>query len=196
MDVRHLEPADSGGLARRARGRRDFVGGEPVLVQQGDALLRERMHGHMTAFARERLDALALRLGRERTAACASPTPGYLLSPRAVSILLRARRAAPPVAGVRAAGGRVRVQRVDGCLPCHGDQETLLDEQPPHARGPRRLDYEPTRSTECSVQGPVVVHPTARVERTLLRGPVVIGPGAADQRRHISGRTRRSARMS
>ena len=43
---------------------RDFVRDEPVLVQHGDALLRERMRVHVSAFARERLDALALAAGR------------------------------------------------------------------------------------------------------------------------------------
>jgi glucose-1-phosphate thymidylyltransferase len=39
-------------------------------------------------------------------------------------------------------------------------------------------DYEPSSLEECTVQGPVVVHPSARIRRTLLRGPAIIGPGA------------------
>jgi glucose-1-phosphate thymidylyltransferase len=150
---------------------RDFVGDEPVLVQQADALLRERMHGHISAFAREGLDALALRL-RKRD----SPAPGYLLSPRAVSILV-AGRANNLIAGVRAGGGRVRVQDVDGCLACHGDQQVLLESNRRMLEG---LSAEPDqrRFEECSLQGPVEVHPTAEIRRSLLRGPVIIGPGA------------------
>ena len=30
----------------------------------------------------------------------------------------------------------------------------------------------------CEFQGPVKVHPTARLEHTLIRGPAIIGPGA------------------
>ena len=176
MDVHHLEPADSGELHGALAAAYDFVAGEPVLVQQGDALLRERMHGHLTAFSRERLDALALRLGREDTRHLRKPEPGYVLSPRAIEILLE-RASGSALGGVRAAGGRVRVQRVDGCLPCHGGTEMLLDGNR-HVLERIESYYEPTSLTECRVQGPVVVHPSARVSNTLLRGPVVIGPEA------------------
>jgi glucose-1-phosphate thymidylyltransferase len=154
---------------------RDFVGDEPVLVQQGDALLRERMHGYISAFAREGLDALALKLP---DATPRLPTPGYLLSPLAVSILLDDfEAAADPVSGVRAGGGRVRVEPVDGCLPCHGDLETLLESNRRMLEGtPSAVD--PGSLRECEVQGPADIHPTARLERTLVRGPAVIGAGA------------------
>lgn len=155
-----------------------FVGDEPVFVQEGGALLRERMHQHIAAFAREGLDALALRLPDSAPARLREPTPGLLLSPRAISIVRE--QPAPidnPVAGVRARGGRVRVQQVDGCLPCYGDQESLLE-------GNRRMleriesSYDPASLDDCRIQGPVIVHPTAQVSRTLLRGPLIIGPGA------------------
>src|SRR5215211_3426362 len=68
----------------------EFLDGEPVLVQQGDALLRNRMHAHIAAFARDGLDALALRLYDEARAG--EPTDSaYLLSPRAISTLLSGR---------------------------------------------------------------------------------------------------------
>jgi glucose-1-phosphate thymidylyltransferase len=157
---------------------RDFLAGEPVLVQQGDALLRDRMHGHIATFARERLDTLVLRLASHSAAEARLPAPSYLLSPKAVSILLDGPSdRANPVSGVRAMGGNVRIQRVDGCLACHGDHETVLDSN-------RRMletittDYNPASLEESAIQGPVIVHPTARVRRTLLRGPAIIGPGA------------------
>jgi glucose-1-phosphate thymidylyltransferase len=172
--ARFLPWRSSAGIGGALVAGREFIGDEPVLVQQADALLRERMHAHVSAFARERLDALGLRL---RAGSAGSPAPGYLLSARAVSILLKGRRPANPIAGVQAQGGRVRVQDVDGCLACHGGRDILLEsnrrmlEQLETAGTPERLE-------DCTVQGPVDVHPTARVRRSLLRGPVIIGPGA------------------
>jgi glucose-1-phosphate thymidylyltransferase len=173
LNVRHIGWAPERGVAGALAAGHDFLREEPVLVQEGGALLREHLHAHISAFAREELDALALQL----TSRPAS-TPGYLLSPRAVSIVLGEHEdASDPVAGVRARGGRVRVQHVDGCLPCDGDLELLLE-------GNRRMleglatSYEAGSLEECRVQGTVDVHPTARVTRTLLRGPVIIGPGA------------------
>jgi glucose-1-phosphate thymidylyltransferase len=175
LTVRYAEWQPTRGLGGALADARDFLGEEPVLVQQGDALLRDRIHAHISAFAREQLDALALRLSQPGSRV--ATTPGYLLSPRAVSILRATPDAAKPMAEVRAGGGRVRVQSVDGCLPCHGDLEALLE-------GNRRMlerllsDAAPATLEGCKVQGPVEVHPTARIERTLLRGPVVIGPRA------------------
>ena len=163
-----------------------------MLVEHGDALLRERMRVHVSAFARERLDALALRL---EPAAPEAPelTPGYLFSPRAVSMLLENHDdAANPVAGLRAGGGRVRVQNVDGCLPCHGNLEALIESN-------RRMlerhasDVDPACLEDSTVHGAVEIHPTAQVRRSLLRGPVIVGPGAHGDRRLHRARTRRSA---
>src|SRR4051812_2025627 len=82
LTIRHHEWDGSGGVSGALAVASDFPADEPLLVQQGDALLRDRMHPHIATFAREQLDALALRLGRS-----GQPVPGYLLSPRAVSIL-------------------------------------------------------------------------------------------------------------
>jgi glucose-1-phosphate thymidylyltransferase len=156
----------------------DFIAGEPVLVQQGGALLRGRMHRHFSTFARENLDALALRLVRSEPSSAFAETPGYVLNSRAVEIIRGASGTAKdPVAGVREQGGRVRVQRVDGCLPCHGDLETVLES---NRRVLEKLDpsIDPTTLDQVNVQGAVHIDPTARVARSLLRGPVVIGPGA------------------
>ncbi|MDA0166929.1 sugar phosphate nucleotidyltransferase [Solirubrobacter ginsenosidimutans] len=169
-------PAEGIGAALGAAER--FVADEPVLVQMGDALLRDRLHSHIATFAREGLDALALRLTRDGGERLLSPAPGYLLSNRAISILLDGADATTnPVADVRAGGGRVRVQRVDGCLPCHGDQESLLDSNRRVLEG-LQSSYDASLLDECTVQGSVAIHKTARVRRTLLRGPAIIGPGA------------------
>jgi glucose-1-phosphate thymidylyltransferase len=173
LTVGYADYLPSVGLAGALSAARSFLGGEPALVQAGDALLRERVHPHLAAFARDGLDAVALR-----TRAAGGRDLGYMLSPRAVSILLeRPDAALDPVAGVRARGGRAGVQTVDGCLPCHGDQDTLLecnrrllDELAPCVQG--RV------GDDCTLHGAVVVHPTARLARCTVRGPAIIGPGA------------------
>lgn len=154
---------------------RDFVGDEPVLVQRAGALLRERIHPFIAAFASERLDALALRLPAAADAN-AGLDGGWLLSPRAISILTKGdTRDADPLAHVHAEGGHVRVQDVDGCLPCQGTQEALLEAN-------RRMleelvpDVDPACLERSEVQGPVIVHPTARIESSLVRGPAIVGP--------------------
>jgi glucose-1-phosphate thymidylyltransferase len=180
LRVTHLEWATERSLGGALAAGHEFVQDEPVLVQQGDALLRERMHTHIAAFASERLDTLALRLDEHALAQPLSrePGPGYLLSPRAVSILLDGcPRAANPLAGVRARGGRVRVQHVSGFLLCHGDQESLLDSNRQMLEG-LAASYEPGSIEDSRIQGAVVIHPSARVRRSLVRGPAIIGPDA------------------
>jgi glucose-1-phosphate thymidylyltransferase len=174
LTVRYAECPWGSGVDGALAVTRDFVGDEPVLVQRVGALLRERIHPHIAAFADERLDALALRLagpGQGETV-----DSGWLLSERAVSMLMdRADAGGDPLARVRAGGGHVRVQAVDGCLPCYGGQEALLEAN-------RRMleeivtNVDPACLERTQIQGPVVVHPTARLEDTLVRGPAIIGP--------------------
>jgi glucose-1-phosphate thymidylyltransferase len=156
----------------------DFLADEPVLVEPADALHRERIQPHIAAFADEHLDALALRLGDAAAAHCDLGAGGYLLSQRGVSIMLdRSDTGADPLARVRDHGGHVRVEQVDGCLPCHGGQDRLLEgnrcmlENLPSSV--RRGAY-PT----SQFQGRVKVHPSARIEQSVVRGPAIIGAGS------------------
>lgn len=149
-----------------------FGAGEPLLVQHADALLHGRLTRHIAAFDDDRLDALALRLEDDPD----GTPPGYLLSPRAQSLLVGG-PAANPIGAVQASGGRVRVASVAGSKPCHGDLESLLDCNRHVLQG---LDAasDLALGEDCRVQGPVVVHPSATVQRSTLRGPLVIGPNA------------------
>jgi glucose-1-phosphate thymidylyltransferase len=158
-----------------AAGRR-FMRDEPVLVQRGDALLRESMGGHISLFARERLDAMALRLSAVTRRPI--PAPAYLLSTRAVSILLgRPQVATSPIDRVEALGGRVLVHDVHGVLSCDGNQDALLESNRVVLEGLTPSAVQPPLE-DCIVQGAVEIHPTATVCRTTLRGPLVVGPGA------------------
>jgi glucose-1-phosphate thymidylyltransferase len=179
LDVKHLEWGVNRSLGGALLTSCEFLDKEPLYVQQGDALLRGQMEPHLAAFARERLDTLAFKLEGGEPAPARAPRglgPGYLLSPWAVSVLIaNAADGANPLAGVRDRGGRVRVQRVFGSLPCHGDQQALLECN-------RQLleriepEYDSRLIEDSRIQGPVIVHPTARVQNSLLRGPAIIGP--------------------
>jgi glucose-1-phosphate thymidylyltransferase len=178
LSIRYEQCPGAGGLTGALAACRSFIGEEPVLVQQGDALLRGRLSPYITAFSDERLDAMALRLVPAHVAPSPELPSGYLLSPRALEVLMESPQAAVnPIDAVGVSGGRVRVQPVDGCLPCHGDLDALLD-------GNRRMleqlegDATLAQLEDCEVQGHVIVHPTAEVRRSTLRGPLIIGPGA------------------
>ena len=100
------------------------------------------------------------------------------MSPRAVSILTTGPAAdGNPVIGVRAQGGRVRVQRVAGLMPCSGDLDRLLESNRSVLQGLDR-SVEPASLSAADIQGQVEIHPTASVVRSLVRGPVIVGPGA------------------
>jgi glucose-1-phosphate thymidylyltransferase len=174
LNLKHLQWTGEDHLISALAAGYEFLGGEPALVLQGDALLRERLHAHISEFARDGLDALALRLDDE---AGGEPVDcGYLLSPRAISTLLSGRhRDGDPIDAVRRAGGRTRVEGVVGCLPCHGDQQRLLEGNR-HMLEKLQTSYDPQSIDNSRLQGPVVVHPSAIVRGSLIRGPVIIGP--------------------
>jgi glucose-1-phosphate thymidylyltransferase len=176
LSVGYVEWPSGAGVADALQSSRHFIGDEPVLVEQADALVSDRMHPHIAAFAGEALDALALRFAGP-SAAEQGVLGAYLLSRRGLTFLLERPDAGEDLLlGVRSRGGRVDVQDLDGCLPCHGGEEALLEA---NRRILARLtgDHDPASLVASDLQGPVVVHPTARLERSLVRGPAIIGPG-------------------
>jgi glucose-1-phosphate thymidylyltransferase len=178
LRIRYGDWDSSAGVQGALAGESDFVGDEPVLVEHGDALLREHMHGHISTFAREELDALALRLDHPVVQMRNRATPGYLLSPLAVSILRESTAgSASPVARLRANGTRVRIETVNGCLPCHGDLDALIESNRCMLEG-MAASVDAASLEDTTVHGAVQIHPTALVRRSLLRGPLIIGAGA------------------
>lgn len=177
LDVRYAECPQSEGLAGALSVCERFIGNEPVLLQQADALLHGHLSRHISSFADDRLDALALRMAAKPMPG-PEVSPGYMLSPQALELLRgHPAAAANPISEVRAAGGRVRIASVNACLPCHGDLDALLDS---NRRMLQELAWptEPVSLPGCEIQGPVSIDPTAEVRSSLIRGPVVIGPGA------------------
>jgi glucose-1-phosphate thymidylyltransferase len=154
----------------------DFVDGEPVIVQPADAMLSARLRDHVVNFAREDIDALALMVVPARTpAALPRVAGGYLLSPRAVSIMRAGPASRDPLARLRSHGSQVRVLDVDGCLVCHGGESSLLEANRQVLTGIAG-SVDPAGLDACEIQGAVVIHPTARLRNTLVRGPAIIGP--------------------
>jgi glucose-1-phosphate thymidylyltransferase len=177
LTIRFGECPAGHGVRQALEACRSFIGEEPVLVQRADTLLRGRLHAHIAAFSKDRLDAMALRLAPHPGRQAADAPPGCLLSPRALNLLMeRADPGSDVLSEVRASGGRVREQAVEGCW-CAGDVDALLDAN-------RRILQElvadgcATPAEGCELQGPVVIDPSARLRRTTVRGPAVIGPGA------------------
>ena len=154
-----------------------FVGSGPVLVAQGDLLLRERLGALNDDFTDRNLDALILRpdsgMG-PNTAAIA----GCIIGPVAYAALRCAVAAfddALPQLGVD--GARIGVREVDACMPCRGGAEELLE------ANRRMLDQLAPRTTgervfESRIQGRVSIHPSAEIRSSIIRGPVAIGAGA------------------
>jgi glucose-1-phosphate thymidylyltransferase len=179
LSVRYVRWTPETGIGGALVAAREYLGDEPVLVGPGDALHRERLHPHIAAFADHRLDVLALTVPGAPSDADGNPVRGgYLLSHDAIGLLQEATPCdGELLAGVRRSGGHVHVREIDTCLPCHGDQDRLLE-------GNRRVledlarDVDPAAYPGCDFQGAVAVHPSARIDHTLVRGPAVIGPHA------------------
>lgn len=178
LSARFIDWAPSSGIAGALAAVEQYLGGEPVLVQHGSALMHEHLHAHISTFARDRLDALALRLPASAGSHGIPCTPAYLLSPHAVRLLLGSPELGrDPIAGVRAHGGRAGVREVDGCFVSAGHVDALLEANRRALEG-LSAHVEAASLQDCNVQGPISVHPTARLERTVLRGPLIIGAGA------------------
>jgi glucose-1-phosphate thymidylyltransferase len=155
----------------------DFIGGEPVLVQRADALIRKDLRDHIVSFAREDLDAVALMVGQAQTAdGLPRLAGGYLLSAHAVALILDGGDGTrDPLARLRQLGGEVRELDVDGCLACHGSEASLFEANR-HALSTIKRNIGGVALHGCAIQGPVRIHATASLKNTLVRGPAVIGP--------------------
>lgn len=150
----------------------------PVVIHQAGALLRTRLGDHLDGFAEDGLDALALMVAPGRVPVLPRPpAAGYLLSAHAVRTMRDAPVGSDPLIRLRRRGGHVRVLEVEGCLACHGDEATLLRANR-HALIALETAVTDAMLENCEIQGPVVIHPTARLRNTLVRGPAMIGAGS------------------
>jgi glucose-1-phosphate thymidylyltransferase len=176
LELTHLEH-DGGPNVLASASVADFVGSAPVLVHQGDVLLRERLSAFEDDFDEHELDALIMRPMPAASVPVQDPF-AYIIGP-GVHPMLRGDAAAldDVLERLRAAGARIGVREVDACIPCRGGAHELLD-------GNRRMleqlahQHYGERVFDSKIQGPVSVHPAAEIRGSVVRGPVVIGPGA------------------
>jgi glucose-1-phosphate thymidylyltransferase len=170
-------------IGEALRMTRDFVGDEPVLVQRVGALVHERIGPHIAAFADEHMDALALRLRDTSPGGGEGADGGWLLSERAIAILAQRRDGGDDVlARVRDGGGDVRFRNVDGCELSHEDALLTANRRMLEAIVPA---VDPDCAERSEVDGPVIVHPTSRVEDSVIRGPAIIGPRTLLRRAYV-----------
>jgi glucose-1-phosphate thymidylyltransferase len=155
---------------------------EPLIVARGDGVLRDGLRTHLAGFARGGLDALVLEL---TDAAPRDPALAYVLAPAARSVLAaREGIAASPRQRLEARGASVGVDEVRGVLASVGGQETLLaaNREALERVAPGGADVA---ASDCVIQGPVLIHPTASVASTTLRGPLVLGARAVVSESYI-----------
>ena len=182
-----------------------LLAGQPFVAQHADGLLYEELPVMLEAFAREDPDdALLLvqprsgggrRIGHveeaRRRAAALESDPRARLPMAGVHIfaagfLARAgenvRRAAPLAdlsrlgAHVVRSSARVSVRRVEGWRRFDGDLKVLLEMNRLILED---LDARPVAlAGDSRVEGRVRVHPSARVESSLIRGPAIVGARA------------------
>lgn len=177
MRISHRVVRGGPGLEGAIGAVEEFAGDQAVVVHQADAVLVPPLHDHLHGFAEDRLDALALMIVSDRLPRASPPiVAGYVLSPRAVSVLRDGRAGADPLVRLQERGGSVRRVAVEGCLACHGGEETLLEANR-YALAGLRNEVTDALLEDCEIQGGVVIHPTATLRRTVVRGPAIIGAG-------------------
>jgi glucose-1-phosphate thymidylyltransferase len=185
LDVSYLDAAPEAGVMDCLFEAEPLLQGEPFVVQQADVLVHDGIRRLGDRFADEDLDALLLRLPSGTRPVTEEDGPrtlvglgGCFIAPRALSDTGgRDLDLSGFVARLRARGGRVSVEQIDGSLPCSGGRDALLAA---NRRALSRLVEAPVeaRVVKSEIQGPVAIHHTAEIENALIRGPAIIGPRA------------------
>ncbi|MEA2383412.1 MAG: glucose-phosphate thymidylyltransferase [Solirubrobacteraceae bacterium] len=147
-----------------------------VIVQPADAMLRAAFDTALLEVATARIDGAVMRLAAPaaRVGACVLGTEAA----DALAASLDGSRASVDALAdtLVASSERVSVDEVRGCLACGDGNDGLL-------RANRLAletlvgDVDGASLVDSEIQGPAVIHPTARLRSTLVRGPVVIGAG-------------------
>ena len=149
-----------------------------VLVTRPDAVVFGGLDAALAHVADAEVDAAEMCLTSD------GRTAGWLIGPGAVRMVAggSGRRPVGILDAVRREGGAVGLAPpVDGVLVCGSGTEGLLAA---NRRLLRALELPEGDRTDAvatghgsQLQGPVLVDPSARLERTLVRGPAVVGPG-------------------
>jgi glucose-1-phosphate thymidylyltransferase len=201
MRSRYIEMREPFGVGAAVVAARQRIGDVPLLVHDGGSLLGASLPRLLRRFARRPLDALLLINGPVDASGAATGAACVATSERAggddldIGGVLGASILAPTVAAqlarlqpswrgevelaealkrTVAAGGRVERVGVQGWQLAWTPDELLqanrlvLD----------RLAGQPVRRRRSGIDGRVLIHPSARLESSIVRGPAVIGPGA------------------
>jgi glucose-1-phosphate thymidylyltransferase len=167
LAIRYVDHVDRGVLDAPA-----------LIVQAADAMLRAPLHVAADDVAAGRIDGAVMRLPAPtaRAGAC-------VLGPDAAGALAAALDGdgatidALAEALVAASASRVRVEEVRGCLACGDGNDGLLRANRLALEG-LTAAVDAGSLLDSEIQGPAVIHPTARLRSALVRGPAVIGAGA------------------
>jgi glucose-1-phosphate thymidylyltransferase len=179
-----------------------FLEGEPFILHLADSLARQRLPSLTKADLAANLNAMILvqeqapspagevvelRPRLERAHPCFRVRRG---APAGVAVMsagaLDAAAALDPsrcrgfealADRLLALGGTVRTRRVDEWWRFRGGEGALLEGNR-FALDGLRADFDRAVVVSSDVQGAVVAHATACIERSIVRGPAVIGPGA------------------
>jgi glucose-1-phosphate thymidylyltransferase len=159
----------------------EFLDGDPFLFQHGDGLLQDDIGSVVRAGSNPDLDAVLLmhRCGGSPAAAGAQLLgPAFALgSHQSLVDHSEDPEIAGLVRGLGQAGGRADVRLVRGWRRYGGRTAELLEIN--RVLLDEIADEAPTPSdSETRIEGRVRIHPTARVEASIIRGPALIGPGA------------------
>jgi glucose-1-phosphate thymidylyltransferase len=148
-----------------------------LIVQAADALLRAPFQTALGDIAAARIDGAVMRFAAPTSGvgacvlgAAAADALGASLDGGGASVDALAD-------ALVASSERVMVADVRGCLACGDGNDGLL-------RANRLVlenlvgDVDDACLVGSEIQGPAVIHPTARLRSTLVRGPAIIGAGA------------------
>ncbi len=145
-----------------------------VVGQPADALLGGSIAAVIDDVAGARLDGAVMRVGEP---APASRVVVCVLGPDAAAALNPGGAPVEALADALVASAeRVSVVEVRGCLACADGDDGLLHANRIALEGlAGSVDVASLAGSE--IQGPAVIHPTARLRSTLVRGPAIIGAG-------------------
>jgi glucose-1-phosphate thymidylyltransferase len=205
LDVEWVEVAGDVDGARALIAAADFIGDDPVALHRGDQLLGGALADAVGEYRRDELDgvvvlaesALAqsalhdrrltrlLQLAPLGAGAVEHTLTGvYVLGPAVVRRLIEMDHDEggkleldAAVSHVVGTGCRVASHVAEDWWRWSGELGDLLEGNRIALSALRRRPVH-AHLAEAQIQGPVEVHPTARIESTLVRGPAVIGARA------------------
>jgi glucose-1-phosphate thymidylyltransferase len=195
MDVSWVEHEREAGLPDALGRVEDFVDGEAFVLHLADSLSRSCVRSLLTApegaldcrvlVHPARVDDGVVELARRRLRPAAGEAAGVWVFgagalPEACQVVPSGSCEADAIGMTNLLaehGGRVDVHRVAGWWRFHQSPDALLEGNRFALEG---LTPQPVRAhlVDTQIQGAVSIHPTARLESSIVRGPAIIGAGA------------------